>query len=342
MEQAGFRHRALIYAGADEYLAGAVPFLWAALEAEEPVLAAVGCERAELLMRELGGDARWVQFAAIEEVGRNPAAIVSLWRNFVDENGGEAVRGISEPVWGERSPAAIEECHRQESLLPLVFADDPDFALLCAFDAVSLPGDTGERVAATHRCVQRRGQTEKSAALDSARDFFAGELPAPSPAAEPFSFGLTELIGLRERVAAAGAEAGLEPREVADLVTAASELAANSVMHGGGSGTLRLWRENGMLLTEVEDGGLIEDPLVGRLRPAVAQEGGRGLWLANQLCDLVQIRSGERGTVVRLHVRAGDRGGSRPPAAVTDPRAEAWPSNVGGAAGRGVGLWSGG
>jgi hypothetical protein len=33
--------------------------------------------------------------------------------------------------------------------------------------------------------------------------------------------------------------------------------------------------------------------------------GGRGLWLTNQLCDLVQIRSGDAGTVVRAHVLAG-------------------------------------
>ncbi len=36
-----------------------------------------------------------------------------------------------------------------------------------------------------------------------------------------------------------------------------------------------------------------------------ATTGGRGLWLANRLCDLVQVRSGEQGTVVRLHVTPG-------------------------------------
>lgn len=329
MEHAGFEHQALIYEGADEYLAGTVPFLWAALEAEEPVLAAVGGERAELLMRELGGDARWVQFVAIEQVGRNPAAIVPLWRNFVDENGGGPARGISEPVWSGRSAAAIEECHRQESLFPLVFADDPAFALLCAYDAAALPADTAERVARSHRCVERRGRREERPDFEPAHDFFAGELPAPSLPAEPVGFGLAELAEVRDRVAAAGAQAGLGPREVADLVTAASELAANSVMHGGGTGTLRLWRDGGALLTEVADRGLIEDPLVGRLRPAIAQEGGRGLWLANQLCDLVQIRSGEGGTVVRLHFPARERPpGSQAHAAATDPRAEGAPTNA--------------
>jgi anti-sigma regulatory factor (Ser/Thr protein kinase) len=86
-------------------------------------------------------------------------------------------------------------------------------------------------------------------------------------------------------------------------------------MHGGGTGTLRLWRENGSLLAEVEDRGRIDRPLVGRLRPGIAQEGGRGLWLANQLCDLVQIRSGDAGTVVRLHVLAHEHADERRDAA---------------------------
>jgi len=112
---------------------------------------------------------------------------------------------------------------------------------------------------------------------------------------------MAELGEVRRRVAAAAERAGMGPAEVTDLVTATSELAANSVVHGGGSGTLRLWREEERLLAEVEDRGRIEQPLVGRLRPNLYQEGGRGLWLANKLCDLVQIRSGDAGTTVRLH-----------------------------------------
>ena len=117
-------------------------------------------------------------------------------------------------------------------------------------------------------------------------------------------FGLTELGEVRHRVAAAAEAAGMDSLAVADLVTATSELAANSVMHGGGTGMLRLWREEGRLLAEVEDRGRSEEPLVGRLRPVISLVGGRGLWLANQLCDLVQIRSGEGGTTVRLHLLA--------------------------------------
>jgi anti-sigma regulatory factor (Ser/Thr protein kinase) len=54
---------------------------------------------------------------------------------------------------------------------------------------------------------------------------------------------------------------------------------------------------------EVRDGGQLSDPLVGRRRPSSDQIGGRGLWIANQLCDLVQVRSSDEGAVVRLNVR---------------------------------------
>jgi hypothetical protein len=36
--------------------------------------------------------------------------------------------------------------------------------------------------------------------------------------------------------------------------------------------------------------------------------GGYGLWIANQMCELVQIRSGDGGTVVRLHKRVRPTG----------------------------------
>jgi anti-sigma regulatory factor (Ser/Thr protein kinase) len=304
IEHSGFQHEALIYYSSEEYVAGAIPFLWAGFEAEQRPLVAVGPDQTALLERELGSDAERVCFLDMREVGRNPAAIIPVWQQFVDESEGRPVRGIGETVWASRSPAALEECQRHEVLLNVAFDRGPAWDLLCPYDAGSLDEEVVGKVAHSHRLVCRGGKREESFAFAPDQDCFAGELPPPAATPEVLGFTLTELAEVRRRVAAAAERAGMGPTQIADLVTATSELAANSVMHGGGSGTLRLWREEECLLAEVEDRGQIEEPLVGRLQPTISQEGGRGLWLANRLCDLVQIRSGERGTTVRLHVLA--------------------------------------
>lgn len=304
MKHTGFQHQALIYDGAEEYLAGAVPFLHAGLEGGQRMLVAVGPDQTDLLQRELGVDAARIRFVDMREVGRNPAAIIPLWREFVDESGEEPLRGIGEPVWASRSEAALEECRRHESLLNVAFDNGPAWDLLCPYDAASIGDDVLTKAAQSHPCLQREGRFEPSASFIRDFDCFEGTLPSPSGDPETLAFDVSGLGEVRRRVTAAAERAGMDPLEVADLVTATSELAANSVMHGGGSGTLRLWQEDERLLAEVEDPGRIEDPLAGRVKPPISQEGGRGLWLANQLCDLVQIRSGEAGTTVRLHVLA--------------------------------------
>ena len=108
---------------------------------------------------------------------------------------------------------------------------------------------------------------------------------------------------VREFLAERAAEAGIEGQRLADLVLAVGELANNSLRYARGERTLRTWRENGALLAEVADGGHIADPLAGRDLPGPDELGGRGLYLVNQLCDLVQLRSSPDGSVVRVHMR---------------------------------------
>jgi hypothetical protein len=48
----------------------------------------------------------------------------------------------------------------------------------------------------------------------------------------------------------------------------------------------------------------IYDPLAGREWPPSDSTSHRGLWVANQLCNLVQLRRFDSDTVVRLHMAA--------------------------------------
>ena len=85
------------------------------------------------------------------------------------------------------------------------------------------------------------------------------------------------------------------------MVMAVNEVAANSLRHGGGQGELRAWRDSHSLVCEVSDQGHITSPLVGRLPPVLDSGTGGGLFLANRLCDLVQIYSSPAGTAVRVY-----------------------------------------
>jgi anti-sigma regulatory factor (Ser/Thr protein kinase) len=129
-------------------------------------------------------------------------------------------------------------------------------------------------------------------------------LEQPSVTLHEMDFDADRLTDLRHLVATASARAGVSPRRVDDLVVAVNEVATNSVTHGGGHGTARLWRDDDAFVCEIRDDGVITDPLADRTRPGENPADARGLWMANRLCDLVQLRSSEHGSVVRLRMRA--------------------------------------
>lgn len=132
----------------------------------------------------------------------------------------------------------------------------------------------------------------------------AAKFPLPPLKAGRLEFGLDDLHDVRSLVAARAAAGGLSPRRASDLAAAASELAANSILHGGGLGLVTVWDERGAVLVEVADAGTIVDPTVGLVRPDPAAENGRGLYIAGRLCDRVSIDSNRSGTRIRLQMDA--------------------------------------
>ncbi|HEX4668775.1 MAG TPA: sensor histidine kinase [Solirubrobacterales bacterium] len=305
-----FRHEVMFYESDERFLAGTVPFVMGALEAGEPALVAVSAAKIELLQGELGADAERVRFADMEALGHNPARIIPAWRRFVDEHvsAGAPARGIGEPIWPGRSAVEIDECQRHESLLNVAFGGEPAWSLLCPYDVESLDDEVLEAAAHSHPYLTEDGvgaENGRCRELGSSPDPFAGAFEASPASACELTFDRGGLRDLRGMIAEESEAAGLSRQRTIDLVLAASELAANSVRHGGGHGRARFWRQAGTLTVEISDSGRVEQPLVGRVRPTLAQDSGRGLWMANQLCDLVRIRSGTQGTVVRLHMSLG-------------------------------------
>jgi anti-sigma regulatory factor (Ser/Thr protein kinase) len=303
-----FAHEALLYDGDDEFVSATAEFIREGVDAGEPVLVVVGAAKIARLRDELNGAGEAVVFADMAELGANPARIIPAWQQFVEQHlrDDRPVRGIGEPIWAERTADELVECQRHESLLNLAFADAPAWRLLCPYDISRLADAVIEEALRSHPIVVRNGKRGASASYRGlsapARPF---DLPLSDPPAnaEVFEFDGAHLAGGRQLVSSRAADAGLSRARANDLVLAVNEILTNSVRHGGGSGVLRIWQDDGRLVCEVEDHGRIDDPLVDRRRPGPDQMSGRGLWMANQICDLVQLRSAGGGrNIVRLHM----------------------------------------
>jgi anti-sigma regulatory factor (Ser/Thr protein kinase) len=147
----------------------------------------------------------------------------------------------------------------------------------------------------------------------------AGPLRTPSPPPLPspgddavYHTYRTDLAKVRALVLQQARAAGLAEGRATDLVLAVSEVAANTLRHTQSDGTLTIWRQAGEIVCEIQDEGTISDPEAGQRTPGPDATGGHGLWLVYQVCDLVELRSNETGTIIRMHMA------TEPPALATD------------------------
>lgn len=303
MSGAGFEHLVLCYQGDDQFVERVGGFVRAGLEREETVLVAEPTRRLGLLQDFLGPDARSVEWLDMTEVGGNPGRIIPVWEQFLAAGtaAGRTVRGVGEPSWPGRRAEELTECRLHELLLNRQFEGGPGWQLLCPYDADGLPEPVLAEALLTHP-LQWHEDGAARTAYDPAlvEAVFRDPLPGAPEHARTLAFDRGSVEAVRSVLREVGRDCDLAEDRLDELLVAGWEVATNSVRHGGGGGVLRTWREAEALLVQVEDAGLIADPLVGRHLPPLTGLGGRGVYLAHQLCDLVQLRSGPAGTVVRL------------------------------------------
>jgi anti-sigma regulatory factor (Ser/Thr protein kinase) len=300
MPATGFRHEAVFYAGPEAFLDRVAPFVEEGVAAGEPVMVALEAPKLEALRHRLGAGADHVVFADMGDIGHNPACIIPAWTDFVAGRSGP-LRGVGEPIWPARSPVELVECQCHEALLNTAFADASDFHLVCPYDSVHLSREVIAEAERSHPWVDA-AQSARYRGADAPPQLAEPLPPAPGSPAEHV-IAWDRLPDIRALVAEHALSAGVSALRAGDLVLAAHEVATNSLRHGGGEGVLRVWHDRDTVICEVRDRGRLDKPLAGRVRPELGQTDGWGLWLANQLCDLVQLRTLPGGSVVRLHLR---------------------------------------
>ena len=299
-----FRHLALFYHGHGEYLAGLRGFIRASRARGDAVFAAVPTRKVQLMRREVGEDSAHVTLVDMAELGRNPARIIPALLAYAGKHRGQHVCCIGEPIWPGRTAAEMQEAVRHEALINLAFRGSP-VTVLCPYDSAGLPGSVIADAVRTHPAVIKDRQETASAGYLGPPDLpprCTRALPRPPAHAETLGYH-DDLRPVRGFVASRARGAGLTPSRISDLVLAVSELAANSLRHTDGGGTVQVWPAGGEVICQVADTGQITDPLAGHRARSDELLGGNGLWLVNQVCDLVQARTGQAGTTTRLHMR---------------------------------------
>jgi anti-sigma regulatory factor (Ser/Thr protein kinase) len=304
-------HQALFYRDPDEYFDGILEFINPALERDEPVVITIPGPNLKLLRAELGDRASRTQLLDMIELGRNPRRIIPAVLAMIKRHGDRPLSCVCESIWPGRTFEEVCEATRHEALINLAWPD-ADIRVLCPYDVASLDDRVLADAGRTHPGVVRDRRLEPSSAYGRGALPSRCEQPLSDPPAGALTraFEIGDLGKLRTWVAERAAASGLDEDRTAELVTAINELTTNSIRHAGAHGALRFWATPSEVIFQVEDSGHIADPLAGRRLQATAA-GGLGLWIVNELCDLVEVRTSAAGTTTRVRSRRTQAGAPR-------------------------------
>jgi anti-sigma regulatory factor (Ser/Thr protein kinase) len=308
-----YAHDALFYDSPAHLAEVAAPFLLDGLTDGDAAVIAAGPVATEVLRAAVADDPR-VLVLDRDDVyrARTPAAITTF-RQLAElraAEGGQRVRVVAEVDFGPTERDWLE-WQRYESVVNEALTDRRLWGL-CLFDTQRLPDALLDSARHTHpHIATARGREENPRFTDPA-DYLRG-LPVPDEPLEATAPRLhaphvADFVGLRRAVAAELATVEAPGELVQDFLLAVDEMTSNAHRHGGRPVHLRLWIGDDRVVCTVGDRGSgWDDPFAG-YRPAHGDDlsrGGMGLWLARQLCDHVDISTGNDGALVRLTLRLG-------------------------------------
>ncbi|MCF7552498.1 ATP-binding protein [Pseudonocardia sp. WMMC193] len=306
----GTVHEGVPFATPEQLAAELAEPLGAALEAGGPVVVAVEPDNRAALTAVLGTAASAVDWRELDEVHRVPPfTVATRWARLSRRTPRPEQRTTVVAQHSARLGLDLGHWARLDAALTVALAGLP-VTMLCACPE---DGDL-DLLRATHPALRVGGASVPTDAVRDPLGVLAEFPPPPPPDLGPpvaeLAFTQATLSAVRRLVTQVSPTAGLDPERVADLVLAVNEIATNSAEHGPGAGRLRLWGGAGRVVAEVYDVGRMDVAFPGLVAPPPSGERGRGLWLASELSDVLQVWSDAAGTTVRLVVETEAADGS--------------------------------
>ncbi|WP_018655838.1 sensor histidine kinase [Actinomadura flavalba] len=303
-----FTHLLLPYEGVDEFVGATLPFLRDGLAAGDRIVVVTGLATRTLLAGELGGDAGRVEFADAATWYDHPARTLARAVADADELGahGRRLRLLTEPAWTRRAPREVGEWQRVEALANAAFART-GASIMCPYAVKRLPAGVVADARRTHPGTARGPCTKVNPGFVEPRAYCVRRdrepLPPRPEGTRVLQLHSPDLFWIRAWIADGARGARLPEDATQRLLVAATEVITNALRHGAPPITLSLWPQPGEVVCEVTDGGRWPDgSWFGQLPPPPGRPGLLGLWAVRLLCSDVRIRTGDTGTVVRMHV----------------------------------------
>jgi anti-sigma regulatory factor (Ser/Thr protein kinase) len=303
-----FQHAALLHDGPEGFAAAASGFVRDGLDGDEAVIVVASPPNTAALRAELGTAADGIVWGAADDWYLRPGL---MFERFLETLSALAVerpgrmRVVGEQVHAGRPDGERRELLRYDALSNLAFRPSGAW-VLCPYDRRSTSPSVLDAVRRAHPFLwEERGVATSADYVAPELSLAMGDADLDLPAAPAYATVLASPFDPAEvRSRTAAISRGFLPADrVEDLVFAVNEVINNAETHGDGCTAVALWLDGARLTCEVRDAGPgLPHPFCGYLRPDERSVSGRGLWLARQLCDLVEVRSAGHGTTVRVHV----------------------------------------
>ena len=304
-----FTHQVAPYDGDRAFLEFAVPFCQDGIKEGEPVLAITTQANLEQLGAALGDRSGLLDYGESAYLGRRAheriAAYLRYWRRHRRDTPHGRVRVLSEPIWTGRSTRERIAWHRMEACLN-VLLEGTDIWMLCPYDLRTSGGDVLDNALRTHpHLLGGDHGPAPNGSFAGAETFIqrcdAAVSPQVPPRGTPVAI-LTSLATLREYTTERAGELGLYGERAELLTVAANEISLYLSMGEQDPVTVRIWDRFGAITCEIRRRGeRAIDPFSGYRPPGAQYAPGDGVWLARQLCESLDIRSGGGSCVVQLH-----------------------------------------
>jgi anti-sigma regulatory factor (Ser/Thr protein kinase) len=294
------RHNALVYESKDEYLARAVPFLKAGIEAGEGAVVAHTKPGLAMMREALGRDTARVTFVDVGGAYTRPTRTLAAYHNVYVEQLRKTptLRAVADVQFGP-DPNEWDIWTGYEAVFNRSFGHLPAW-VLCSYDANGTPDPIIEGVWQTHPEVIAGDSWNRSDHYEDPDHALRRLTPPPAPliGLRPIAFG-RGAEELREQLARELSVSRIREGGSLDLLLAATEIANNAIQHGGGIQEVRVGRAQGRFVCEIVDrGDGFDDPAAGYLAP---RDGvGAGLWVARQLTWRIEFFQSPTGFTTRI------------------------------------------